>query len=155
MYTRGMAHKAVIAHVGAYKRRTDGDIGRWLMALDWLMKNDALPTGFKHEVINLKYGRDFLTENNQYDIVVLHDIFDAGNKDIVSKIPKRVRQAIETSPYSSNEWWRLRLEMTYAKYIFVFETAPCCINGWGLGNLKDYETVYIDHQYAVYRRLEV
>jgi hypothetical protein len=159
MYTRGMAQKTLIAQVGAYKKRTDGDIWRWLTALDWLMKNDRLPDKSTHDVINLKYGRDFLREHETYDIVVLHDIYDAGNLDIVQKIqanlPKLVWQAIETSSVASEKRWRWRLQQTKAKFIFVFETSPCCINGWGLGELEGYKVEHIDHQVAIYRRIDL
>jgi hypothetical protein len=68
-----------IAHVGGFKRMSDGDRGRWMMALTWLFDNGHHLSGdFTHEAINLKYGRDFLAEHEQYDIVVMHDIFWGG-----------------------------------------------------------------------------
>lgn len=151
-----------VAQVGAYKRRTDGDITRWLTAVDWLMRNARHYdwTKPKHDVVNLRYGRDFLQEIEQYDIVVLHDIYDGTlsnyQLDHVVGAPRvftrQAKMALRTSPLQTVGAWAWRLARTGAEYIFVFEMSPACINGWNLGSLNGYDTVHQDHIFTVYRK---
>jgi hypothetical protein len=131
-----------VAQVGAFKKMNDGDIGRWLIAVDWLMKNNVqFPTRKDFDFVNLKYGRDFLAEHKQYDIVVMHDIFHANSAELPLmpklRVPKMVMQAIMLSPKHSVQQWRYRLMNTNAHHIFIFETAPCCLNGWKIGELEN------------------
>lgn len=143
-----------IAHVGGFKRMSDSDSGRWMLALTWLLENATMPLGCKHEAVNLKYGRDFLAEHEQYDIVVMHDIFWGGPilKGVFRGRSSNDRALVKTSPLQSEQRWVERLSETGAKHIFIFETAPACVNGWKLGDLPGYIRKHIDTTFAVYER---
>lgn len=143
-----------VAQVGMNKRRTNGDLTRWMMAVDWLLKNGLLDGHIEHDVVNLRYGRDYLAENTTHDIVVLHNIFDGKDHGGVARhnMTRSAWEAIRTSPRQSTEAWRERLAASGAKVVFVFEMTVQCVNGWQLGDIDGYERRHIDTDYAVYVR---
>lgn len=131
-----------IAHVGAYKKFSEADSGRQVRCLVWLVNNDSNIRSFKHEVINLKYGRDFLLENKEYDIVILHSIFLYSIKN--------PQKQVMVSPEHSIENWKKRLIITNANYIFICEGQPCTLSGWKIGELVGYEIKHRDQLLTVY-----
>lgn len=144
----------LVAQVGCHKRRTDGDIGRWLTAVDWLLKNKVPISRLNHDVVNLDYGRDFLREDKRYHMVVMHDIYDGkvALEQQIGYFTRAARKVLQTSPLQSPEAWVQRLAATQAEYIFVFEMQISCLNGWKLGDIPGYITAHRDTEYTVYRK---
>ncbi len=118
----------IIAHVGASKQQNgngtlQSENDRWQMeeVYRWLIDNldDQQLSRFKNQsqdFIDLNEGRDFLKENNQYDIVVLHMIYSpyqgyGGNTE---------NSLFNISDQHSPQNWNRRLKSSGAKYIFMF-----------------------------------
>lgn len=111
-----------------YKRLTQANVGwqkspadiiRNIEVLHYLVKNgfDA-DKGVLHDDIDLNYGRDFLTENKEYDIVVLHYIFNGNPYFDLSQ-----KGFFKTSSKHDVENWKIRLLNTKAKLIFAYGTS--------------------------------
>lgn len=133
-----------IAHVGATPDDGgglyDSDRSHLDAVTDWLGKND--PQFFEYIVkapqdhVELDMGRDFLLENRQYDLVILHHIYAApyghGNAGGGHGVG-----LFRTSPNHSPEEWRTRLSNCGAKYIFAFGGSTE-VSGDYLGNIPMY-----------------
>lgn len=149
-----------VAQVGAFKKSSMGDMSRTIMAMMWLVDHKALDIKgrVRHDPVNLKYGRDFLQETEQYDIVIVHCIFDVKPHEL-SAIPvllrdKLIPEVARVSPLHSIVRWRARLLTTRAEYIFVFEDLPKSINGWKIGDLVGYKMAHRDPMFTAYKRKE-
>ncbi len=127
------------AHVGYtfsnsdYNRIVDAEYE--LMELEGVEEMNLLE---QVDYIDLSHSRDFLTENKQYDVVILHYLFNPGDVPI----PKHVAETFpttKTSPLQSPEAWRERLIATEAKYILVYGSHSTEIRGWYIGDLPGYE----------------
>jgi len=146
----------VVAQVGAFKRDSPEDTGRKLTMLRWLVQNRSSERSadgkWTHDIINLKYGRDFLLEAREYDIVVVHCVFHPGDIYEMDPIvlPHVLRDA-KMSPVHTVERWRKRLERTQAKYIFIFAEQQGSLSGWHLGELDGYTIVQRD-TLTIYKR---
>jgi hypothetical protein len=82
---------------------------------EWLKENDPpmAQRGFNLDHINLSQGRDFLTESQTYDVVILCHIYSGETG--------RDNQAFHAmSPHHSRQEWARRLSQTQAKYIITF-----------------------------------
>lgn len=137
-----------IGNVGSFD--SPNDVNRVYMMSDWLASKDPQyaegVTQFSHDNIDLNSGRDFLKESLNYDIVVLHDIFnplDAGDRN---------RKGIfSTSPHHKSEIWVNKLASSGADYIFVFGSWGE-IGGWWLGDIPGYDKIKGSSEYqTVYR----
>jgi hypothetical protein len=115
-----------IAHVGDVN--TDRDMMFRIVSTVWLSRHrkellaGARPT---HDFIDLIRGRDFLTENNQYDVVILHFIWAGLTKGVCRdflerEFGKRGARSFAMSPFHSPEKWRERLAATGAQVIIAF-----------------------------------
>jgi hypothetical protein len=138
-----------VAQVGAFRRFSEGDSWRWVKTTAWLMEvRSELLLGATQDVVNLRYGRDFLRERRKYDIVVLHSPIAFPNpKEVSPGILKRYG----VSPLTSLDRWRRRLERTEAEFIFVIEAfLPMCVSAWNLGELNGYQLVTRDSQWGIY-----
>jgi hypothetical protein len=140
-----------IAHVGAFKRFSEADQGRTVFAVAAVMKYDRefIKERRENDIINLCYGRDFLTETFKYDMVILHSIL-FRRYEYLQNVTDR---ELLTSPHNDIEHWRARLTDTDAKFIVVCEYLPATLSGWNLGQLDGYERLEIDAKIAVYRKL--
>lgn len=112
-----------VAQVGAYRRFSQEDKSRLCYCLEKFDLNKI-----KNDIINLKYGRDFLKERFQYDIVILHSILDVN-------LPKMYGNKLLTSNKHNINSWKKRLISTKAKYIFVCQGQPFSLN---IGELTGY-----------------
>lgn len=140
-----------VAHVGAFKKRSEDDVGRTIEAITRVGKYDReMWHGRRsvHDVINLKDGRDFLKETRRYDLVITHSIFHPK----VVQIPKRVCKELLLSERHSEENWRRRLVSTGAAYLVICEGQPMSLSGWHLGDIDGYEILERDHLITVYRK---
>jgi hypothetical protein len=149
-----------IAHVGGFKGKAERDNGRLLASMLWMLEHKKLDDSkVTHDVINLKYKRDFLRETKTYDMVILHAIMHSNKPSLLKKLIKdRYKDAklfgyVDISDLHSVPAWRKRLESTKAKHIFIWEDIPSSLNGWTIGKLKGYNRKYIDHYFAVYERI--
>jgi hypothetical protein len=130
-----------IAHVGAYKRFSDADGNRTATVMLHLLKHGFNNRGkIYHDVINLKYGRDFLAENIQYDLIILHSIFQYDNED--------------NSSHHNNENWRIKLSQSGAKFIAICEGQPCTLSGWQIGEIPGYAILERNSAITIYNRLD-
>lgn len=106
-----------IAHVGMTK--SEEDRSRIISVFDWL--SIYVPSldlcSYKSEIIDLNTGRDFLTETDKYEIVLLHFIFN-GKPHHSAHFPEVAE--LKVSPCSSWNSWRKRLEQCGAQYVFTF-----------------------------------
>jgi hypothetical protein len=114
------------AHVGDIS--TDRDMTIRVVSLRHLLRyhGDVIRSlKVEHDYIDLSRGRDFLQENAQYDVVILHFIW--GFTETPYKHP-----ALAVSKDHNIERWRQRLISTGAKFIFGFggssELACCTIH---------------------------
>jgi hypothetical protein len=140
-----------IAEVGAFKRPSREDKIRRTAALIAVTEVDPDFTGHakKFDAINLVDGRDFLAEDDTYDMVVVHSVLSPG-----VKVPKEMKLHPElmVSDTHDVEAWRDRLVATGAKYIVVCEGQPHTMSGYELGRLPGYELVKADQWVAVYQK---
>lgn len=153
---RTLQETITVAQVGSFKRRSSDDSIRWMRTVTWLLHHESeimSKTKFKHDVVNLKYGRDFLREEMKYDIVLLHSIFDPGPRpSAVGAVNISKWKETLISTVHNDERWRWRLVNTEAEYIFIWETYPMSINGWAIGELQGYKILHRDWEYTVYRK---
>ena len=148
-----------VAQVGAYKRFSDEDSCRNVTALAAIMQLDPSFKGEpQHDVINLLYGRDFLTEKEAYDLVILHSIFLKPNKweKILAEkgLPNIKNPQLNLSPVDSLKRWRKKLASTNAEFIVVCEGQPNALSGWQLGQIEGYEILRMDTLVTVYRKVK-
>lgn len=145
-----------VAHVGAERPYTQQDRFRRLQAMalvgpqSW---NDA-----EEDLVNLLYGRDFLVEQETYDIVLVHSVFHTNHPpSLQATINDAVRvgpaQAIvPISPKHSLDAWRGRLVGTQAGHLLVFESQTLSLSAWNLGDLQGYALEFPDPRLGWYRR---
>jgi len=137
--------KVKVAHVGASKNIDNPENKEYYEndewqndeVFKWLMENapevDVTRKNREDDFIDLGDGRDFLEENNKYDIVILHMVYDP---------PKGTRNSPKGSIYHiskhhNRDRWRASLTSTGAKYIFAFGDYSE-ISGRYLGKLLGY-----------------
>jgi hypothetical protein len=118
---RGAPSGMAVAHVGY--TGTDDDRDRWLATGIWLRRNDdalyqligaAQANGSLHEDfidLNGKPSRDFLSEPYGYDLVITHNLWG---------FPGGTSTATACSPQHRPAEWRRRLQISRARYIFMF-----------------------------------
>ncbi|KKL93626.1 hypothetical protein LCGC14_1872800 [marine sediment metagenome] len=137
--------------IGADSPFTDEDRTRMATAMIAILEAGGGTNGAEHDVVNLAYGRDFLTENKRYDVVIVHSVFDS-DPAMRDAFGASVFPATRCSPQHSYETWRRRLVDTGAEWIVVCEGQPCCLSGWQIGELEGYERLRLDTLIAVYRK---
>lgn len=132
-----------IAHVGSLQNEADRVRSGWVFW--WLKKNGINVSSFQNDYINLDQGRDFLEENQSYDVVILHHIYNPDEQEE----PKGGDFNV-SSKHNENEW-RNKLSHSGAMYIFVF-------GGLGevaveyLGNISGYKLIKQDSLNGVYQK---
>lgn len=138
-----------IAQVGAYSKFSQADSARQTHCILWLLKNDKIVFENKptHDFINLKYKRDFLKEQETYDVVIVHSVF---HTDVVPLANFKDKVIVSENHTIVN--WRNRLVSTCAKYIFICEGQPFTLSGWQIGELDYYNIEYRDALFTVYKR---
>lgn len=153
-----------IAQVGAFKKHSGNDVGRMITVAKWFFENDVWKADSKepiiHDIVNLKYKRDFLRERRTYDAVILHSIMHSNRPDILRDLKETVARDRKLFGYNERdisalhtvERWRKRLVSSKASYIFIFEDIPFSLNIWTLGKLKGYTLPHADTQYGVYKK---
>lgn len=128
-----------VAHVGATEHdsedRTfyDADRTHFNVAIKWLEEND--PATYqamfnrRDDFVELQDGRDFLSENQKYDIVILHHLFAKQGSAQPGAFMQSVSHGVDT--------WKRRLSQTGARYIFTFGGSTE-ISGDYLGDVPGY-----------------
>ena len=150
--------KFSIAHVGANKRFTNEDQCRLVHALSRLIHYDYefaklnADERIHHEIINLRYGDDYLKDHRVFEVVVLHSIFHPGDR--FADVGGLKHVAVQLSPLHSLYKWREKLRSSGARYIGVCEGAPVTLNGWQIGDLDGYEIIERDRLFTLYHALE-
>jgi hypothetical protein len=138
----------VIGQIGMSQRATPGDIERICVAMSMLGK--AWPQPFRSDKVSLDAGRDFLTEDRRYQIVIVHSVFHCREDYMVyAKAPEHRHLGL-CSPLHSLERWRDRLVGTGAEHIFVFESLPHSLSGWQLWELPGYSIRSMEDRVAHY-----
>ena len=147
---------ATIAHVGDIGSKDD--VTMRTLALAWVIRNKdfrELLLNCDPDLIDLRYGRDFLTENQTYDFVVVHRVFNPPwyNDEkqvelIVNELGRGksfqrkeyLRLYFTTSPL--HEWarWVERLESCRAKAIILFGGEQE-VSGQFIASLDGYDRV--------------
>ena len=128
-----------IAYVGAGEPFTRDDNLDAAAVSVWLVDHGVvLPSEREHDVVNLVSGRDFLAEHRQYDLVILHNLFDPSKPDGMIAVEKIVPEK-HASPIHSVAQWRRRLVEAKASYIFVFECRANVFSGAVLGAVPGYD----------------
>lgn len=142
---------------GGYRRF---DQTHWDNVMRWLSENDVDVTNATHDFIDLNQGRDFLQEQQTYDIVILHHIYtDESQED-------HGVEDYQRSPLHKKENWVQRLQNTRAKYIFVFGSGKetKSVDSDYIGSIPGYHhnpkhSYPVKHEYspsfAVYVKAEV
>ena len=148
-----MSNTYKIAQVGAFKRFSEGDLARMSHFLFWLSENDKefFRKKPEHDIVNLKYKRDFLDEKIKYDAVILHSVFHSDRFN--HKFVRNGNVLTQISEKHTLDAWRNRLVDTAAYYILAFEGQPCSLSGWQLNDLIGYEILKRDTLFTVYRRI--
>jgi hypothetical protein len=88
------------------------------------------------DFIDLHDGRDFLQENAEYDIVILHSVYNPV--DYHRKSYEGQSSIFRVSPLHDRENWVNRLMNTGAKYIFTFGSGSE-VDGEFLGEIPGYD----------------
>ena len=134
-----------IAHVGACPGNTRPLLD---IAFKWLMKHDSscLSESFVHDYIDLNEGRDFLTEDETYGIVILHYLY---NPPIKEEIKETGFFAI--SPFHTKERWQKRIVSTNAKHVFAIGSFGE-VGGEYLGALDGYSKTVHDEMITIYSK---
>ncbi len=121
-----------VCHVG--HTGSDADRDRWLIARIWLERSasdrrearesrahcrDEDPRLWRHDHLDLRRrpSRDFLAEQETYDIVILHDLCGTTTSLGAPGIGGATR-----SERHDTDAWRRRLERSLAHHVFVFGT---------------------------------
>lgn len=124
------------AHVGAHHEPfglfDSAHVEQALMQL--LQRGARLARKPLRDIVNLEYGRDFLTEVWTYDIVLVHSVYAFGSPGAPSKY-----DLCKTSTFHTPERWRQRLAATKAEYILVAEMTQMCMSGYFIGELEGYK----------------
>lgn len=133
--------KEVMCQVGAHTPPTMADTCRVLFAMEQC--GDLYPQGgVTQDVVNLLYGRDFLTESKTYDVVLVHDTFPINNPLVGVQVFKD-----PISQHHSLWQWGLRLVTTEARLIVV------CSDQFTLRSLLGYRVHKKDEKITIYVRL--
>ena len=134
-----------IAHVGACPDNTRPLLD---IAFKWLIKNDSnySSESFVHDYIDLNEGRDFLTENETYGIVILHYLYNPPFKEEIKETG-----FFAISPFHTKEKWKERIVSTNAKHIFAIGSFGE-VGGEYLGSLVGYSKTTCDEMVAVYSK---
>lgn len=140
-----------VAEVGAFKRRSPEDTSRRIASLSALLEIDPDFAVQKKlfDAINLADDRDFLLENDPYDLVIVHSVLSTGMRQDL-RIPGHERELMVSQEHSIKNWKR-RLVETGAQYIIIAEGQPYTLSGWELGELPGYEVLRRDQWLTVYR----
>lgn len=140
-----------IAHVGAYKRFSDADSSRIVYFWSWYRPthNDNDLYDEKLDIVNLRYGRDFLMENHKYDWVFVHSVFDLHHP---SAVRDRKHPAFVSDIHTAKDW-KQRLCNTEASLIVIFEGQAATMSGWQIGQLPGYEIQVRDTKMTVYKKV--
>jgi hypothetical protein len=136
----------IIAQVGYTK--TPGDVVRITQAITWCDSHGYNFGEYQWDYIDLRKGRDFLAETNEYEIVILHFLFRGG---FLQKPGRNKKAELSFSPLTSWVIWRKRLVATKAKLIFVFG-GPTEIGGSYLVNLDGYKSHKVAEEFWVFER---
>lgn len=142
-----------VAEVGAFKRRSQEDTSRRIAALSALLELDPdfVMQKKSFDAINLADGRDFLLEDDPYDLVIVHSVLSTGMRRGI-RVPGHERELLVSEDHNINNWKR-RLVETGAKYIIIAEGQPYTLSGWELGDLAGYEVLRRDAWLTVYREM--
>lgn len=140
-----------VAFVGGHGSELDFNV-----LVDALVLIPAIK-GAKVDFIDLRYGRDFLKEKHEYDVVILCYIFqmtqEEHSRDPLYKLTKN-NPTYKTSPLHSEENWRKRLESTGAQEILIFGyDTRSEVTGEYVGTLPGYEQSVSTDQYGSVWRL--
>lgn len=138
-----------VAHVGAFKRKSQADQSRHVAAVAKIVEHDRnyFQDGIAEDIINLSYGRDFLREGKHYDVVIVHSVLSPK-----VRVPSKMCPRLQVSPDHTFKTWKKRLVSTGSKYISICEGQPVTMNGWELGDLPGYRILERDHLITLYQR---
>jgi len=141
-----------IAEVGAFRRQSREDNIRRTAAMIEIAQIDTpfIIQKKKFEAINLVDGRDFLQEDDTYDIVILHSILSPM---LPLNLGPFVEDECRVSIHHNGDAWKERLISTGAKYIVVCEGQPYTLSGYELGKIPGYKLLKIDQWVAVYQKM--
>jgi hypothetical protein len=119
-----------------------------MKAIQWMIANGESPQKWgktQFDGIDLNDGRDFLAEDRQYDIVVLHFVFRDAHR-----VAKEWAEAPElrVSPRASWEAWRRRLSASGARLIVGMGE----VGGGYIVTLDGYESVKVEDEFWVFRK---
>lgn len=107
------------------------DIARMATVFTWLLSHGFDDEGCVQDDIDLQHGRDFLAEEREYDVVVLHHLY-ADPLGLYSASGQ-----LGLSPHHAAEKWRNRLMDTKARAILAFGFSSE-IAGAYLGEISGY-----------------
>jgi len=140
-----MFKSSKIAHVGACPSNTRPLLD---IVLKWLVKNDSscLSDPLIHDYIDLNEGRDFLTEDKTYGIVILHYLYNPPFKE-----EAKDAGFFAISPFHTKEKWQKRIISTDAKHVFAIGSFGE-VGGEYLGILSGYSKTTCDEMITVYSK---
>jgi hypothetical protein len=135
-----------IAHVG-YDGSAEDQI-RSIIALEWVAANKWHIGSFTLDYINLHKGRDFLKEDKQHAMVILHFLFRGG----FGIAPDGGgNPQLQHSTEQSWSAWVKRLAATKARLIFAFG-GFAEVGGSFLARIEGYQRIEVDSNFSVFVR---
>ena len=140
------------------ERKTYADQDRWMLNTisDYLHKHypELDLRGLTPDFIDLNDGRDFLKENQQYDIVALMRVFHpmGGDSSVQHYQRDRGESMFRLSSLHTPENWKKRLQQTGAKIIFAFGDSTDCVEGDYVGSIPGYEGPDKNRDVSVWKR---
>jgi len=153
--SQSVPKKVRLAHVGY--TGTENDADHMNQVSDWLYANrqnlfDEVVRSSERDVIDLgnKPSRDFLSEEEAYDIVILHHLYSPDPS--VWPHLRGFEGGFAMSPHHSVEAWRKRLASSGADMIFAFG-GDTEVSAKFLGDMPGFALLEQRGDMAVYERL--
>jgi hypothetical protein len=131
----------MIAHVGRSIPPTQLDFVVARSAAVRLGRHGVSIAAFRHDIINLDYGRDFLAEaGRHYEGVILYNIFHFEGARAL-----RANTCVDpciVSTLHTLDRWRDRLAESQASWVAVMAITEHSLSGLDLGDIDGYTTVH-------------
>lgn len=143
------------AHVGAFKNFSEADSKRQSRVVMYLLDHGEGMKDVHHDIINLRYGKDYLKDKSKHDVVVLHSLYQEkmhGATPTIEDLLKSGKAPAATSDEHSPEAWGVRLTRSGARHIFVFSDQSHSLSGKHMGEVPGYAKKMVSWDMTVYSK---